>query len=139
MLPWSLCWDESINTKVFFCQQNSCHQGTVYLKASSHDAISCTQLLSNSLIRELSLWFQRNSMIQITSCEPALRIRFFCYLQLIKSIIKVEIILSLHRYKLAYTPFYTVTVPLEGLIRLLAQTCLASFCLYIRLYTNLSE
>ena len=31
------------------------------VKAGSHEAISCTQPLSNSLIRNLSLWFQDNS------------------------------------------------------------------------------
>ena len=30
-------------------------------KARPHDAISCTQSFSNSLIRKLSLWFQHNS------------------------------------------------------------------------------
>ena len=33
----------------------------VSIKARPHDAISCTQLLSNSLIRKLSLWFQLKS------------------------------------------------------------------------------
>ena len=31
------------------------------LKASSHDAISCIKLLSNSLIGKLSIWFPHNS------------------------------------------------------------------------------
>ena len=31
------------------------------LEARPHDVISCTQPLSNSLIRKLSLWFQHNS------------------------------------------------------------------------------
>ena len=33
----------------------------VVVKEGSHDAISCTQLVSNSMIRKLSLWFQHNS------------------------------------------------------------------------------
>ena len=45
---------------------------------NTHDAISCTLPLSNSLIRKLFLWFQHNSkkesyMIQIALCVLALR------------------------------------------------------------------
>ena len=32
-----------------------------YFEARPHDTISCTQLLSDSLIRKLSHWFQHNS------------------------------------------------------------------------------
>ena len=48
----------------------------VPLKARSHNAISCIQLLTNSLI-ELSFWFRHNSIKEsydtncIASCEPA--------------------------------------------------------------------
>ena len=47
------------------------------LKARSQNAISCIQLLSNSLIHELSFWFPHNSIKEsydtncIASCEPA--------------------------------------------------------------------
>ena len=45
------------------------------VKVRPRDAISCTQLLSDSLIREFkcSLIVQKNRMTQITSSEPALR------------------------------------------------------------------
>ena len=46
-------------------------------KACSHNAISYIQLLSNSLIHELSFWFRHNSIKEsydtncISSCERA--------------------------------------------------------------------
>ena len=50
---------------------------TSYLKAGSHDTISCTQLFQIRLFVNYlfgcSVILQKNRMIQIVSCEPALR------------------------------------------------------------------
>ena len=74
-MPLQMCFQHivrniSLNLKCLFYR--------VFLKAHSHDGISCTQLLSNSLIRKSSLAFQKNStknsMIQIAKCERALTV-----------------------------------------------------------------
>ena len=46
----------------------------VSVKARTHDTISCIQILLNSLILKLSLWFQHKATITRCDLSP----RFFC-------------------------------------------------------------
>ena len=66
------------------------------LKACSHNAISYIQLLSNSLIHELSFWFRYNSIKEsydincIASCDRA------CCRAIVKTITDIVRWLSKH-------------------------------------------
>ena len=50
------------------------------LKANTHDAISCTQLFSNSPICKLFLWFQHNSTKELhdTNCIVCISLNQGC-------------------------------------------------------------
>ena len=43
-----------------------------FVTVSLHDAINCTQLLSNPLIRKLSLWFHNNSTKELYDTKSRL-------------------------------------------------------------------